>query len=88
MMRRFVPAVARSAVQARTLSIHEYQAKQLLREAGCCVEEGYAVDKVEDVKAICDKISTDLKVVKSQILAGGRGRGTFDTGFEVRLLTH
>ncbi|KAJ9446969.1 Succinyl-CoA ligase subunit beta [Diplonema papillatum] len=82
MMRRFVPAVARSAVQARTLSIHEYQAKQLLREAGCCVEEGYAVDKVEDVKAICDKISTDLKVVKSQILAGGRGRGTFDTGFE------
>eukprot|EP01061_Rhynchopus_euleeides_P030535 TRINITY_DN50711_c0_g1_i1.p2 TRINITY_DN50711_c0_g1~~TRINITY_DN50711_c0_g1_i1.p2 ORF type:complete len:429 (+),score=219.01 TRINITY_DN50711_c0_g1_i1:51-1289(+) len=82
MMRRFTAAAAKTAVQARALSIHEYQAKQILKDHGCCVEAGVMVDKLEDVRAACDSLPGELKVVKSQILAGGRGRGTFDTGFE------
>ena len=72
-----------ATVQSRALNIHEYQAKKILRDHGCCVEAGQAVDDVSEVRAVCDSLPGTLKVVKSQILAGGRGRGTFDTGFEV-----
>eukprot|EP01059_Diplonema_ambulator_P018935 TRINITY_DN3162_c0_g1_i1.p2 TRINITY_DN3162_c0_g1~~TRINITY_DN3162_c0_g1_i1.p2 ORF type:complete len:415 (+),score=179.39 TRINITY_DN3162_c0_g1_i1:56-1300(+) len=83
MFRRFVSVAKPSlASQARALSIHEYQAKQILRDHGCCVENGYVVDNIEDAKTVLDKIPTEIKVVKSQILAGGRGRGTFADGFE------
>ena len=69
--------------QQRFLSVHEYQAKDIMRKHGLCVEEGYMAETLEQANAAIDKIGTKLKVVKSQILAGGRGRGTFDTGFEV-----
>jgi len=70
------------AVQQRALSIHEYQAKQLMRDNGVCVEEGYYCNDLSKIEEICNKIKSDKKVVKSQILAGGRGRGHFDTGFQ------
>eukprot|EP01062_Namystynia_karyoxenos_P005062 TRINITY_DN11788_c0_g1_i1.p2 TRINITY_DN11788_c0_g1~~TRINITY_DN11788_c0_g1_i1.p2 ORF type:complete len:451 (+),score=227.14 TRINITY_DN11788_c0_g1_i1:86-1354(+) len=82
--RAFAPA-ARSAfarAQQRNLSIHEYQAKQLMRDNGVCVEEGYYCDDLKKVAGICDTLKSSRKVVKSQILAGGRGMGTFDTGFK------
>eukprot|EP01064_Diplonema_japonicum_P020587 TRINITY_DN30195_c0_g1_i1.p1 TRINITY_DN30195_c0_g1~~TRINITY_DN30195_c0_g1_i1.p1 ORF type:complete len:415 (+),score=163.97 TRINITY_DN30195_c0_g1_i1:56-1300(+) len=82
LMRRLTNVAKPLAAQARALSIHEYQAKQVLKEHGCCVEEGYMVDKLEDVTAVLNKIPSEVKVVKSQILAGGRGMGTFADGFK------
>ena len=78
--RAAVPAVSASA-QARNLNIHEYSSKQLLNEFGCKTEFGIMCESMEEVKAACAKIKTDKKVVKSQILAGGRGKGTFTDGF-------
>ncbi|CCW60153.1 unnamed protein product [Phytomonas sp. EM1] len=69
-------------VQHRFLNIHEFQSKKILKEHGCKVEFGIPCTTIEEVEAACSKIKTDRKVVKSQILAGGRGKGTFVDGFK------
>ena len=78
------PAACSAAVatQMRRLNIHEYSSKQLLNEFGCKTEFGIMCESIEEVKAACSKIKTDKKVVKSQVLAGGRGKGTFKDGFK------
>ena len=67
------------------MNIHEYQAKQLLKQYGVAVPAGEACTTVEQAKAIAEKIfgsGHSLAVVKSQIHAGGRGKGTFKSGFQ------
>ena len=67
------------------MNIHEYQAKQLLKQYGVAVPAGEACTTVEQAKAIAEKIFSSghsLAVVKSQIHAGGRGKGTFKSGFQ------
>ena len=67
------------------MNIHEYQAKTLLRKYGVNVPPGDAVTTPEEAKAIADKLFAEgntLVVVKSQIHAGGRGKGTFKDGFK------
>ncbi len=59
------------------MNIHEYQAKALLRDAGAPVSDGRAVLKPEDAKAAASALDGPLWVVKAQIHAGGRGKGTF-----------
>lgn len=71
-----------AGVQRRFLNIHEYQSKQVLKDNGGKVEFGIACTTIEEVEAACAKIKTEKKVVKSQILAGGRGKGTFKDGFQ------
>ena len=68
--------------QARFLNIHEYASKQLLRDQGANTEFGLMCTSLEQVKEACAKIETPKKVVKAQILAGGRGKGTFKNGFQ------
>jgi succinyl-CoA synthetase beta subunit len=62
------------------MNLHEYQAKELLKKYNVPVQEGIAVKKVEDAVAAYQKISTETNnkfaVVKAQIHAGGRGKGT------------
>src|SRR5438045_2562459 len=76
------------AVQSRgslEMNIHEFQAKQLLAQYGVAVPTGEVCDKPEQAKAIAEKIfatGEKLVVVKSQIHAGGRGKGTFKSGFQ------
>jgi succinyl-CoA synthetase beta subunit len=67
------------------MNIHEYQAKQLLAQYGVSVPEGHVCDTPEAAK----KIATDLIAkgatliaVKSQIHSGGRGKGTFKSGYQ------
>eukprot|EP00796_Vickermania_ingenoplastis_P005229 gene5230-3744_t len=72
----------KAAVQRRFLNIHEYQSKALLKEHGCSVEFGIPCKTIQEVEAACAKIKTEKKVVKSQILAGGRGKGTFKDGYQ------
>lgn len=59
------------------MKIHEYQAKQLFREAGIPVPEGIIAKTVEEAVAAFEKLDRPLVVVKSQIHAGGRGKGRF-----------
>lgn len=59
------------------MKIHEYQAKQLLAQAGVAIPKGaVARDPDEAAKAFAD-LGGPVAVVKSQIHAGGRGKGTF-----------
>lgn len=72
----------KASVQRRFLNIHEYQSKAILKEHGCNVEFGVACKTIEEVEAALNRIKTVKKVVKSQILAGGRGKGTFKDGYQ------
>ena len=59
------------------MNIHEYQAKQLLREYGAPVSDGRAVLRAEEAKSAAGELDGPVWVVKAQIHAGGRGKGTF-----------
>lgn len=67
------------------MNIHEYQAKQLLKQYGVAVPAGSACKTVDEAKAASEKLFAaghKLIVIKSQIHAGGRGKGTFKHGFQ------
>ena len=59
------------------MNIHEYQAKQVLKGFGAPVAQGVAVTSVDQVEAAAKSLPGPLYVVKSQIHAGGRGKGKF-----------
>ena len=59
------------------MNIHEYQAKLLLRSYGAPVSDGRVVLKAEDAKTSAGELDGPLWVVKAQIHAGGRGKGSF-----------
>ncbi|MCA1443343.1 ADP-forming succinate--CoA ligase subunit beta [Ensifer sp. IC4062] len=59
------------------MNIHEYQAKALLKGYGAPVAEGVAIFSAEEAEAAAKKLPGPLYVVKSQIHAGGRGKGKF-----------
>ena len=59
------------------MNIHEYQAKALLRQYGAPVSDGRVVLKADEAKAAAGQLPGPLWVVKSQIHAGGRGKGKF-----------
>ncbi|HEX3601168.1 MAG TPA: ATP-grasp domain-containing protein, partial [Lacipirellulaceae bacterium] len=58
------------------MKIHEYQAKQLLRDAGVAVPAGIMATSPEEATAAFKQLAGSLAVVKAQIHAGGRGKGT------------
>src|SRR5210317_1471480 len=59
------------------MNIHEYQAKALLRSYGAPVSDGRVVLKAEDAKTAAGALDGPMWVVKAQIHAGGRGKGSF-----------
>ena len=58
------------------MNIHEYQGKQLFRDAGLSVQDGVHCTSVEQALAAYDALGGDVVAVKSQIHAGGRGKGS------------
>ena len=67
------------------MNIHEYQAKQLLAQYGVTVPPGEVCDSADAAKSIAEGLlsrGATLVVIKSQIHAGGRGKGTFKSGFK------
>src|SRR5271169_1419728 len=67
------------------MNIHEYQAKQLLAQYGVAVPLEIPARSLDEVRSAAGKIfaSGSAKVVvKSQIHAGGRGKGLFTSGFQ------
>jgi succinyl-CoA synthetase beta subunit len=59
------------------MNIHEYQAKAVLREYGVPLAKGVAIFSADKAEAAAREIGTPVLVVKSQIHAGGRGKGRF-----------
>ena len=59
------------------MNIHEYQAKAVLKTYGAPVADGAPVLSIDDVEKAVDQLPGPLWVVKSQIHAGGRGKGKF-----------
>jgi len=59
------------------MNIHEYQAKALLRSYGAPVSDGRIVMRAEEAKTAAGEMDGPLWVVKAQIHAGGRGKGSF-----------
>jgi succinyl-CoA synthetase beta subunit len=67
------------------MNIHEYQAKELLAQHGVAVPSGHACQTVEQAVEVAKGLFDEghsMIVIKSQIHAGGRGKGTFKSGFQ------
>jgi succinyl-CoA synthetase beta subunit len=58
------------------MKIHEYQAKEILRAAGVAVPRGAVARSGDEAAAAFTQLGAPLAVVKAQIHAGGRGKGT------------
>jgi succinyl-CoA synthetase beta subunit len=59
------------------MNIHEYQAKAVLKKFGAPVSDGVAIFSADEAEAAAKKLPGPLWVVKTQIHAGGRGKGKF-----------
>jgi succinyl-CoA synthetase beta subunit len=59
------------------MNIHEYQAKAILKEFGVPVSRGVPVLSASEAEAAAKELGGPIWVVKSQIHAGGRGKGKF-----------
>ena len=59
------------------MNIHEHQAKQILQEFGAPIAKGAAITAIEQAKSAVAALPGPVWVVKSQIHAGGRGKGKF-----------
>ena len=61
------------------MKIHEYQAKNILKQYDIPIQDGYTLDDISEAEKIILKVQEDFKtndfVVKAQIHAGGRGKG-------------
>ncbi|KAJ5895419.1 hypothetical protein N7495_007110 [Penicillium taxi] len=68
--------------QKRNLSIHEYLSARLLKSYGVGVPRGEVAHSGAEAEAIAKSIGGDDLVIKAQVLAGGRGKGTFDNGLK------
>ncbi len=60
------------------MNIHEHQAKAVLSEFGVAVPRGYAAFTVDEAVKAAEQLGGPVFVVKSQIHAGGRGKGRFE----------
>ncbi|KAJ7462710.1 succinyl-CoA synthetase beta chain, SSC-beta [Mycena galericulata] len=75
-------ARAASAGQRRFLSIHEYQSVTLLNSYGIPTPKSIAAKTPEEAFDVAKNFGKDQLVIKAQVLAGGRGKGKFDNGFQ------
>ncbi len=70
------------------MKIHEYQGKEIFRRFGVPTPRGIVATSPSEAEAAAKQLGTPIVVVKSQVHAGGRGKGTFtdsDGGRGVRL---
>lgn len=64
------------------MNIHEYQAKELMLKFGVATPLGKVASTPSEAEEIAISLNTNNLVVKAQIHAGGRGKGTFTDGFK------
>ncbi|KAF1932656.1 succinyl-CoA ligase beta-chain [Didymella exigua CBS 183.55] len=78
----YTPLRQSAVQQKRCLSIHEYRSAALLEQYGVGVPKGGVATNAAEAEKIAKDIGGDDAVIKAQVLAGGRGKGTFDNGFK------
>ncbi|MBL9122617.1 MAG: acetate--CoA ligase family protein, partial [Planctomycetaceae bacterium] len=66
------------------MKIHEYQAKGLLRQAGIAVPKSVVARSADEAQKAFAELGGKLAVVKAQIHAGGRGKGTIKSNPQQR----
>ncbi len=64
------------------MNIHEYQAKELLQRFDVATTRGRVAATLDEAEQIAHELGDVEVVVKAQIHAGGRGKGTFKNGFQ------
>jgi succinyl-CoA synthetase beta subunit len=64
------------------MNIHEYQAKELLQKFGVATTRGKVASTPDEAEAVARELPDVDLVVKAQVYAGGRGKGTFKNGFK------
>src|SRR6476620_3802520 len=64
------------------MNVHEYQAKELLQKFGAATPRGRMAETAAEAEQIARELGTNDLVVKAQVHAGGRGKGTFANGFK------
>jgi succinyl-CoA synthetase beta subunit len=64
------------------MNIHEYQAKELFEKYGVPTPKGKVAGNADEARAIAEELGGANVVVKAQVHAGGRGKGTFKNGFK------
>ncbi len=64
------------------MNIHEYQAKELFDKFGVASTPGGVASTPEEAEKVARSLGTNNLVVKAQVHAGGRGKGTFTNGFK------
>ena len=64
------------------MNIHEYQAKELLQKFDVATTRGRVASTLDEAEQITRELGDIDIVVKAQIQAGGRGKGTFTNGFK------
>lgn len=64
------------------MNIHEYQAKELFQKFGVASPDGRVASTAEEAGAAARELGGAGLVVKAQVHAGGRGKGTFTNGFK------
>ena len=71
------------------MNIHEYQAKELMTKFGVANPPGGVAATAQEALAVAQSLKTTDLVIKAQIHAGGRGKGTFTNGYKggVKLCT-
>src|SRR3954468_23715502 len=65
------------------MNIHEYQAKELLQKFGVATTRGKVASTADEAENVARGLGPVEIAVKAQIHAGGRGKGTFKSGFKV-----
>ncbi|XP_044531715.1 succinate--CoA ligase [GDP-forming] subunit beta, mitochondrial [Gracilinanus agilis] len=66
----------------RWLNLQEYQSKKLMSEHGVKVQRFFVADTANDALNAAKRLNAKEIVLKAQILAGGRGKGTFNSGLK------
>ncbi|XP_040059986.2 succinate--CoA ligase [GDP-forming] subunit beta, mitochondrial isoform X2 [Gasterosteus aculeatus] len=66
----------------RWLNLQEYQSKKLMQESGVAVQRFYVADTASEALEAAKRLNAKEIVLKAQILAGGRGKGVFDSGLK------
>uniref|UniRef100_A0A8C2U3E0 Succinate--CoA ligase [GDP-forming] subunit beta, mitochondrial n=1 Tax=Coturnix japonica TaxID=93934 RepID=A0A8C2U3E0_COTJA len=66
----------------RWLNLQEYQSKKLMADHGVTVQRFFVADSADDALEAAQRLKAKEIVLKAQILAGGRGKGTFNSGLK------
>eukprot|EP00055_Hartaetosiga_balthica_P003872 m.9218 g.9218 ORF g.9218 m.9218 type:complete len:424 (+) comp3406_c0_seq1:35-1306(+) len=69
-------------VQCRFLNLHEYQSKGLMQKYGVTVQKFKVAENAVDAEKFSQELNVSEIVLKAQVHAGGRGKGTFSSGLK------